>query len=414
MARDPALLHARYPKLLIPERWYGVLCQLLANEPVDIDWSSLTAENWQELEAVALGEQCSPMLAWLWQKNPPVGVPKEVLRRLAIALMRIEAYQESRFRELNGKLLPALREQGVQVILLKGAALAVNFYPHNALRPMGDFDLLVHPENLEKATQAAMALGYERPRPALGPTQEKLLDEHHVVLVDHRSEIAIEIHPGLPMQPLRGELEWQTWFWQSAVPVYAEQPALDHIFRLGATAFLLHLAHHLALQHGEAQTSLIKYYDLHLVICQQYDEIDWYLLAERAVQGGFALALLTALRACADRFHTPIPEGYLSLLEHNQRDETQVAEELWHKSQAIGQNQDRAIRFEIRNVLRKSDWRTNLLFIVEMLFPRRASMIDRYHPRPTWIWWVYYIKRGWRGLGLLALFVRMRFQKRDP
>lgn len=54
------------------------------------------------------------------------------------------------FDEL-GRVLEAFNEAGIDVIVLKGAALAQTIYPDIALRPMGDVDLLVKKEGLEKA-----------------------------------------------------------------------------------------------------------------------------------------------------------------------------------------------------------------------------------------------------------------------
>jgi len=63
--------------------------------------------------------------------------------------------------ELN-KVLKAFNETGIDVIVLKGAALAQTVYPDIALRPMGDMDLLVKKENLEKAEKLLADLGYDK------------------------------------------------------------------------------------------------------------------------------------------------------------------------------------------------------------------------------------------------------------
>jgi hypothetical protein len=57
-------------------------------------------------------------------------------------------------------VLQACHRQGIAVIVLKGAALAETIYPHRAVRPMGDIDLLVQPEALEAMDDSLTALGY--------------------------------------------------------------------------------------------------------------------------------------------------------------------------------------------------------------------------------------------------------------
>ncbi|MCM3877108.1 MAG: nucleotidyltransferase family protein [Thermoanaerobaculia bacterium] len=55
----------------------------------------------------------------------------------------------------------ALRAAGVEVVALKGAALAFLHYPDPALRPMGDLDLLLRdPRDLARATEALAGAGW--------------------------------------------------------------------------------------------------------------------------------------------------------------------------------------------------------------------------------------------------------------
>ena len=54
-----------------------------------------------------------------------------------------------------------LRAAGVEVVALKGAALAFFHYPDAALRPMGDLDLLLRdPRDVERATDALAGAGW--------------------------------------------------------------------------------------------------------------------------------------------------------------------------------------------------------------------------------------------------------------
>lgn len=75
----------------------------------------------------------------------------------------------SRLRETLEFVVAALRAAGVEVVALKGAALAFFHYPDPALRPMGDLDLLLRdPGDLARATEALAAAGwralYDTPR----------------------------------------------------------------------------------------------------------------------------------------------------------------------------------------------------------------------------------------------------------
>jgi hypothetical protein len=71
-----------------------------------------------------------------------------------------EARARRLFETLSGTIR-ALRAAGVEVVALKGAALAFFHYPDPALRPMGDLDLLLRdPRDLARATEALAGAGW--------------------------------------------------------------------------------------------------------------------------------------------------------------------------------------------------------------------------------------------------------------
>ena len=66
-----------------------------------------------------------------------------------------------RLRSTWEETVRALRAAGVEVVALKGAALAFFHYPDPALRPMGDLDLLLSdPRDIARATEALASAGW--------------------------------------------------------------------------------------------------------------------------------------------------------------------------------------------------------------------------------------------------------------
>lgn len=90
------------------------------------------------------------------------------------------------------KLLLALRQEKIDVIVLKGAALAEIVYPHRALRPMIDIDLLVRKEQLSKVESKLLEMGYRFH--GHGRTKEFYLDHRYHWVFAKRSDMSIEIH----------------------------------------------------------------------------------------------------------------------------------------------------------------------------------------------------------------------------
>jgi len=74
--------------------------------------------------------------------------------RYVIAARNIRLYADL------ARALRALNQADVPVMVLKGAALAQTVYPRLSQRPMGDADLLVRPEDRDRARGALEAAGY--------------------------------------------------------------------------------------------------------------------------------------------------------------------------------------------------------------------------------------------------------------
>jgi Uncharacterised nucleotidyltransferase len=66
-----------------------------------------------------------------------------------------------RGRELRS-VLAALRDTGVEALVIKGAALAHTHYPASYLRPRYDTDLLVRKDDLPRAHETLVDLGFQR------------------------------------------------------------------------------------------------------------------------------------------------------------------------------------------------------------------------------------------------------------
>jgi hypothetical protein len=79
--------------------------------------------------------------------------------------------------------------------LLKGVSVAGQFYPEPHLRPMGDIDVLVEPDDIPAAEAALVQLGYDR-RPLKPP---EFYDAHHHTAPFFHSQrrVWVEIHRGL-------------------------------------------------------------------------------------------------------------------------------------------------------------------------------------------------------------------------
>ena len=88
-------------------------------------------------------------------RSPSLLVLRGLAHDYALALKAaVVQEQESR------RVIQALNQAGVAVILLKGADLRLRVYGDPAVRPMTDLDLLISPAQLRQGLAALARLGY--------------------------------------------------------------------------------------------------------------------------------------------------------------------------------------------------------------------------------------------------------------
>jgi hypothetical protein len=88
-------------------------------------------------------------------------IPESFLNSLKGYYQRIAALNLIYIKALE-QVEDALKNEGIKVLVLKGASLLDIFYPGIGMRPMDDIDLLVRPQNLERFSHTLSLLGYQR------------------------------------------------------------------------------------------------------------------------------------------------------------------------------------------------------------------------------------------------------------
>ncbi len=125
------------------------------------------------------------------------GVPREFLQALevpaAVQTFRMRILQE-RLHELTG----ACESAGIPVLLLKGAAMGRQYLGGLASRPMGDVDLLVHPQDAQVVHRMALESGRWK-LPGRGLHAALYRDMHHLIPLDAADGIGfgLEVHTEL-------------------------------------------------------------------------------------------------------------------------------------------------------------------------------------------------------------------------
>ncbi|MBU1660855.1 MAG: nucleotidyltransferase family protein, partial [Chloroflexi bacterium] len=322
-------------------------------------------------------EGVGPLLYWHFKnENWPPGIPKGVAAALMGQYYSTLGQNTMLFRELD-RILAAFAEANIPVILLKGAALAQTIYPDPALRPMGDLDLLVEKDDLERAVASAQNLGYWEDIVELRPGLSWEMGLGHHIHLQNEQHANLELHWRL----IGGADDWRSppaeWVWAQAEQSDPKKPYQV----LNTHAHILYISAHQALQHGLANARLIWFYDVY-VLLKAENTIDWGALITFSQETDWGASLSAVLSGVAKCFDYPVPEFVLQhLAETASRDATLVRQRA-----ESGVTRTESV-WQVVSALKGS---SKLKLVWAYLFPSPARMRYRYRPKPAWLWALYY------------------------
>ncbi|MEZ5625928.1 MAG: nucleotidyltransferase family protein [Rhodocyclaceae bacterium] len=234
-------------------------------------------------------------------------------RRHLIAAHHLARRQHQAVRHETDELRRALQPEGIDVILLKGAAYVVAELPAAAGRVFSDIDILVPKPQLAKAESALMRHGwmgaklteydqryYRRWMHELPPMAHMFrgsaLDVHHTILPP-----TARYHPD-PASLVTDSVAVDGW---------------PGVRVLSPCDMVLHSATHL-FHEGEADNALRDLSDLDLLLrhfSQAGTDGFWPRLVDRAIAQHLGYPLWLALRYTQRFFGTPIPAGAITTLQ---------------------------------------------------------------------------------------------------
>jgi hypothetical protein len=293
----------------------------------------------------------------------------------------------------------ALAAEAIPVIVLKGPDLAGRVYLDIGARPMLDLDLLVHAEQAEAATRVLEAIGFERSHPELSPGALFAWENELHLLRSDDVDIAIELHWAWLDSPLHQRSMPVDWIWASAVPA----PELhESAAVLGPEALLLHLCAHLALHHGSDNPSsdpeLPWRWCLDIVGLLHVlgDRLDWDLVIARARESELVLPLQRVMEQVASGWHGPLPPEVLDRIRGLQPSDAELRLAKAQRPQAS------AAQRLWRDLLLLPGLSSRLRFAWLNVFPSPEYMRQRYGSEADQGLLRSYLRRWWRGLGLLV------------
>ena len=154
--------------------------------------------DWNALCTLARKANALPVV---WRSLQRLGceVPPKTAEYLSGAAV-VSEFELLRAELRLNETIRALNDEGIRVVLLKGAAVVHTAYESFTERPMSDFDLLVEPGRIEDAQRIAQGLGWTRSRSA-APDDVYRTHHHAAPLVDTRGTgMQLELHTALVIE----------------------------------------------------------------------------------------------------------------------------------------------------------------------------------------------------------------------
>lgn len=196
-------------------------------------------------------------------------------------------------------ILRACAAEGVEVIPLRGPALAEHLWGDPTVRPSGDLDLLVRVGDLPRVAGLLQARGYREVTHRPGFAQRfsytlTLVREHHGWLV-------VEPHWTLTYPPFADRLDMEA-VWARTVPArWFGLPGRA----LAPEDLVLHLSLHVL--HPDGGAPLLWWWELDRAFRREGERLDWSRLWTTALAAGVAAHIAAVLARVHELFGTPVP-----------------------------------------------------------------------------------------------------------
>lgn len=275
--------------------------------------------DWTYVLRAADRQGVTPLLHEWLKRHPEVVVDEEWAHRVH------DAYWASHFQ--NRLLLSELERvshaasgAGIDLMPLKGATLATDYYPTPALRPLSDLDLLVRPHDADGLGRVLQALHYQEVAPSPSYVADRWLDDasrdHCWFATRDGFDVLIEYRTA-PLELAVGRLTdldpaCTALLRQHAAEVWARAGAARDRTAIGTRMspedLLLHVTSHLAAKHLDFR--LIWLHDVARIVMGA-PELDWDYVSRTSTHLRIAAPVSAALQAAAAWAGAPIRAEHL-------------------------------------------------------------------------------------------------------
>ena len=142
-----------------------------------------SAEDQKRLLKMAVSQEIEPLFYQMLQNDLPANEKDDFKSKYlagAVGALK-DRVALKRFTDL-------LEKHTIRFALFKGADMAFRYYPNPALRSYRDWDVLIHPDDIERAVAVLQDDGFQCDKKTV------LSDEHHHLPVMIKNDACVELH----------------------------------------------------------------------------------------------------------------------------------------------------------------------------------------------------------------------------
>ena len=334
-------------------------------------------QDWDQFIQASTQQGISGLLsARIRQSGHAAEIPARVTEELHQLGLQIALRNLRLYRELH-KILAALKEADIPVIVMKGMFMAQGVYGDLASRSMGDIDILVRAEDINRADAWIRQSGYAWVDEK-GGWDTYIQKDYHVFYYLSSMRVHLELHwnlniPSSPFFLNMGEL------WDRALPT---RIAGVDVLTFSPEDLLLTSSLHIAYHHSFDGFALRSLYDIALILAQYQAQIDWQQVQQLSQQWGSTHCTYLVLRLAQDLLGASIPAGTLSALEPRDFDPRYI---LWAEERIFSELDPIArpgghptLSHRFGEVWASQGWKKRLSSLVRACFPPLPTLAELY------------------------------------
>lgn len=286
-----------------------------------------------------------------------------------------------------GKVLEEFNRSNIPVIALKGLILRT-LYPKPDLRTMGDADILVHQEDLEKVRIVLASMGYAK------ATDDSLV---HIIFI-HKHYFPIEVHWALADKRFINDVSiFESEIWDHAVLTDISGTT---VLSLGSEDLLMHLLVHMAVHMKSGGFGLRQLCDLVLLVEKERFSIDWNSFKIKIEHNNLNKFAIAIFNACHTLFNLQIPNEFNSVNNnHNNKSINRLIDDIFNSGVYGRKSLERVWGNSLLNIESINKNSNKVKNVINIIFPPIDTLSDTYsyakkHKILAPIAWIHHVFSG--------------------